>query len=306
MKKFAWILFAFAVAAISGCQTLPSSKAPEVRLMQIEGVSLLFIEQGRGVPVVFVHGSMSDHRVWESQREAVASNYRFIAYTQRYFGSEPWRDTGALFSQPTHAADLIAFIEALQVGPVHVVAWSYGGSVATLAATQRPALFRSLSIHEPTIGSLIVGSPDGKSAAAAFAKSIGEIRAVANRGEAVAATKLFWEFVVKLPSGGFEQEASSLQKIVLDNSRSVPLSLNAPPQMISCDMAKKIAAPVLITVGDSTRPLWTLASSALRECVPNGQLVGIANSNHDAIFRQPAAFNQALLRFLKETDAAIR
>lgn len=304
MKKFALVLLALAL--VSGCQSIPSTTLPQPRLMQVDGALLPYIEQGQGIPVVFVHGSMSDYRIWESQRSAVASRYRFIAYTQRYFGTEPWRDTGAMFSQATHAADLIAFIEALHVGPVHVVAWSYGGSVATLAATQRPALFRSLSLHEPTIGSLIVGTPDGKAAAAAFAKSVGEIRAVANRGETVPATKLFWEFVTKLPAGGFEQESANLQTTILDNSRSVPLSLNAPPQMISCEMAKKITAPVLVTVGDSTRPLWSLASAALRDCVPNGRLVGIANSNHDAIFRQPAAFNDALLNFLNATDASLR
>ena len=52
---------------------------------------------------------------------------------------QPWDDSGARFSQPMHAADLAAFIQSLGAGPVHVVAWSYGGSVATLAASL-PAL----------------------------------------------------------------------------------------------------------------------------------------------------------------------
>lgn len=300
MKKIS-LLF-FLVALLAGCQSMQLAQKPESHSVQINDVTLPYIAQGQGVPVVFVHGSMSDYRIWEAQRPAIASQYRFIAYSQRYFGSEPWRDAGNNFSQATHAADLIAFIEALHAGPVHVVAWSYGGSVATLAASRRPDLFRSLSMHEPTIGSLIVGTPDGKAAAAAFAKSVGEIRAVANRGETVPATKLFWEFIAKLPAGGFDREPVALQRVVLDNSRSVPLTLNAPPQPITCEMVKKITMPILVTVGDSTRPLWSLAGAAIRDCVPNGRLVVINNSNHDAIFRQPAAFNEALLTFLKATD----
>ncbi len=62
---------------------------------------------------------------------------------------------------------MVAFIRSLQAGPVHVVAWSYGGSVATLAASQQPELFRSLSLHEPTIGRLIVNTPEGKAAPSA-------------------------------------------------------------------------------------------------------------------------------------------
>ena len=129
--------------ALSGCQALDtgSASAPQLRQARVNGVDLPYVEQGQGVPVVFVHGSMTDYRIWEAQRPAVASRHRYIAYTQRYFGSQPWPDDGKQFSQATHAADLIAFIETLNAGPVHVVAWSYGGSVATLAASRRPELF---------------------------------------------------------------------------------------------------------------------------------------------------------------------
>ena len=214
---------------------------------------------------MFVHGSMTDHRIRDAERLAVADRYRYIAYTQRYFGSTRWHDEGQSFNQSTHAADLSAFIKGLDAGPVHVVAWSYGGSVATLAATQHPELFRSLSIHEPTIGSLIVNTPDGKVAATDFGSEVARLRSVANSGDALAATRQFWEFVARLPAGGFEREPTALRQIVLDNSRTVPLSLNAPPQPISCDSVKAIKLPVLVTVGVNTRPLWSTAASKSTE-----------------------------------------
>ncbi len=110
----------------------------------------------------------------------------------------------------------------------------------------------------------------------------------------------FWEFVVRLPVGGLDREPLPLRQIVLDNARTVPLSLNAPPQPISCDMVRAIKAPILITVGAQTRELWTLAAKAMATCAQHGELVTIANSNHDAIVRQPAAFSQVLLKFLGE------
>ena len=266
--------------------------------VEVNGANITYTEQGTGVPVVFVHGSMSDRRIWEAQRADIASRYRYIAYDQRYFGAEPWRDDGKNFNQMTHAADLVAFIQSLKAGPVHVVAWSYGGSVATLAASQRPELFRSLSLHEPTIGSLIGGTPEGKAALSAFGGAVAPIRAVANAGDALLATQRFWEFVLILPEGGFKREPQALQAIVLDNVRSVPFTLNAPPQVITCDMVKAINAPVLITVGANTRPLWTLAGQTLQGCVPNGKLIVLPGSNHDATVRNPAAFNRALVDFL--------
>lgn len=286
--------------ALAGCQTTGSlpNDARQMKQAHVNGVDLPYIEEGQGIPVVFVHGSMSDYRIWEAERPAVAAGYRYIAYTQRYFGSAPWQDDGQKFNQMTHAADLIAFIKNLNAGPVHVVAWSYGGSVAALAASQHSELVRSLSIHEPTIGSLIVNTSEGKAAVGDFGKEIAQLRSVANSGDTLGATSQFWEFVVRLPAGGFDREPQALRQIVLDNARTVPLSLNAPPQPITCDMVRAIRAPVLITVGASTRALWTLAARAMAGCAQHGELVTIANSNHDAIVRQPAAFSQALLDFL--------
>ncbi|GAC1424735.1 MAG: hypothetical protein NVSMB6_25610 [Burkholderiaceae bacterium] len=299
MKK----LFALCVMSLvlSGCQTTSSSSTRlQIKQAYVNGVELPYIDEGRGVPVVFVHGSMTDHRIWEAERPLVAARYRFIAYNQRYFGSTPWRDDGRNFNQMTHASDLIAFIQSLKAGPVHVVSWSYGGSVATLAVSQHPELFRSLSIHEPTIGSLIVNTPEGKAAAGDFGKEVAQLRSVANGGDTLGATRQFWEFVVRLPAGGLDREPQALRQIVLDNARTVPLSLNAPPQPITCDMVRAIKVPVLITVGANTRPLWALAAQTMATCAQHGELVTIADSNHDAVVRQPTAFSRALLDFLAQ------
>ncbi len=173
MRRIGYLLCAL-LLTLAGCQAVaPPAPAPAERQMRLGDGVMRYSEQGRGVPVVFVHGSMSDGRIWDVYRERVAARYRYVAIDQRYFGGEPWTDRGERFMQPTHAADLAAFIQGLQAGPVHVVAWSYGGSVATLAASRHPELFRSLTLHEPTIGSLIAGTPEGKAAVAAFEPTSG-------------------------------------------------------------------------------------------------------------------------------------
>lgn len=288
---------------IAGCNVLgmPKQDAPLSRVAHVNGVQLPYVEQGNGKPVVFVHGSMSDLRLWEPQRAAVAGSNRYIAYTQRYFGTQSWADTGQGFGQQTHAADLIAFIEGLKAGPVHVVAWSYGGAVATLAALQRPDLFQSLAMHEPTIGSLIAGTTEGKAAIAAFGGGLAPAREAAKAGDVGQAAAKFWEFVSILPNGGFEQEPDAIRRMVMDNARTVPLTLSAPPPPpVTCDRLKSAMLPILVTVGENTRPLWRLASETLRRCAPNAQLINIDDSNHDALFRKPAAFNRALLDFLRK------
>ena len=95
--------------------------APAAKQVEVNGFRLQYIEQGSGEPIVFVHGAPHDRRAWERVREEIAKRYRFIAYTQRYFGTEPWPDEGKNFSIATHANDLAKFITSLNAGPVHLV-----------------------------------------------------------------------------------------------------------------------------------------------------------------------------------------
>ena len=50
----------------------------------VNGVALEYRENGSGEPVVMVHGALSDHRIWQVQREALGQKYRAISYSLRY------------------------------------------------------------------------------------------------------------------------------------------------------------------------------------------------------------------------------
>ena len=50
-----------------------ANDAPPLRHLRVNGVELSYVDQGTGAPVVFVHGSFSDFRIWERQRPAVKS-----------------------------------------------------------------------------------------------------------------------------------------------------------------------------------------------------------------------------------------
>src|SRR5207249_1399168 len=137
-------------------------------------------------------GAPHDLRSWERMREEIAKRYRFIAYTQRYFGIEPSPDEGKNYSIATHANDLAKFITALNTGPVHLVGWSHGGVVAMTAAISDPSLVRSLILYEAGIISVLpAGSPEGKIAREDRARMFGPIVAAASEtGDFIRAAKL--------------------------------------------------------------------------------------------------------------------
>ena len=298
MSRLSWILAVFALAA---CQTFqsPTTTTSQVKQAEVNGIKFTYVEHGKGVPVVFVHGALSDYRVWELQREAVAQHYRFVSYTQRYFGIDAWPDDGKNFSAATHAADLAEFVRVLNAGPVHLVSWSYGGQVATLMALEHPELVRSQVLFEPTIRSLITDLPEGKAAIAEVANVYSPAIAATKSGDTTQATKFFMETVFRLPPGGFDMEPEVWRKIWLDNARSVPLQVAAPPPpAITCDQLKATKSPMLVMRGANTYAMWSLICEQMVHCVPGSRLTIIPNVNHDGPIRDPAAFNAALLDFL--------
>ena len=156
--------------------------------IEVNGMPVSYVDDGSGEPVVFLHGAVSDLRVWEAIRDAVAKRYRFVAPTLRYFGTAEWLDKGGRFSVAAHADDIAAFIEAMHLGPVHLVGWSYGGNVATAVALEHPDVVRSLILFEPAISSMVKEGEAGDAASEAQGKMFGPVRSAVDEGDAEKAT----------------------------------------------------------------------------------------------------------------------
>jgi len=278
---------------------VPNAKA--AKEVEVNGVRLQYIEQGSGEPIVFVHGAPHDLRAWETIREIIANRYRFVAYTQRYFGTKPWPDEGKNYSITTHADDLCKFITSLNAGPVHLVGWSHGGVVAVTAALSDPSLVRSLILYEAGLVSVLpADSPEGKIAREDRAKMFGPIGATASEpGGLVKAAKLLQEVVFGLQPGEFSSLPEDLKTVLLDNARVLPLILAAPPPpAITCDMLRDFTRPTLVMWGENAREFWSLPSKAIARCVLGARQVVLKNVAHDGPVRDPAAFTGAVFEFL--------
>jgi pimeloyl-ACP methyl ester carboxylesterase len=267
------------------------------RRATVNGVCLSYLDEGRGAPVVCVHGAFSDHRNWEPQRALIARRHRFIAYNQRYFGPEPWPDAGDGYSQETHVADLAAFIRQLDAGPVYVVARSYGATVALFAALRHPELMRALLVQEPQVKSIVV-DPAEQRILQEEGAGLAAIRTAADAGDSDAATRLFFDWV-NGQTGAFELLPAEARNAHLANGRTIALHFAAPPwPRISCADLGTLRVPLTVTRGEFTRPYMRICAEAAHRCVPSSRLVVIPDARHAASVQNPIAFNDAILRFL--------
>lgn len=299
MKRFPYV-FVLAAILLFGCQTVPliSSGMPVNKKMTVNGTTLSYVEQGQGVPVVFVHGAFSDLRAWEPQREAVANRYRFVAYTQRSFGTDLWPESGAQYNEVVHAEDLAAFIRQLNAGPVYVVGRSYGANVAMRMALQHPELVRALFVQEPSIAATAVMDAESQAVLKKERSGIASAVEAAKKGNAAEATRLFSDWTNNQP-GGFDALPSEMRAMHLDNARTMILHFTAPaPPKVTCSELGQLKMPLAISTGELTRPFFKILSETAQRCVSGSQLITIPGARHAATTQNPKAFNEALLIFL--------
>lgn len=285
------------LAALSACQAPPAAPPSAVKYMPVNGARLPYVEQGQGTPVVFVHGAVSDHRTWERQREAVSARFRSIAYTQRYFGTEQWDKAGPKFGVQTHADDLTAFIRGLNAGPVHLVAWSYGGHIVLSVALKNPELVKSAFVFEPAVPSYVADPAQLKALGDDAGAMFGPVAQAAQSGDNAAAVRRLIDGVGER-EGYFAAQPAAAQAIQLDSASTMPLMMadTAPP--ISCAQLGQIKAPVAIVRGELVRPFFKEIADAAARCIPTGRHIVAPKAKHMWPGEDPQGFSNALMGFL--------
>nr|WSY49778.1 alpha/beta hydrolase [Streptomyces sp. NBC_00886] len=102
---------------------------------------LAYRDVGAGDPVVLLHSGFADHRVFDDQIPALASDFRVIAPDIRGHGfsanaSKPFR----------WADDLAGLLRHLDLGPAVLVGLCMGAAVATDTALEYPELARAVVV----------------------------------------------------------------------------------------------------------------------------------------------------------------
>lgn len=290
--------FRVIVAMVSLGATALAATQPQVREIRVNGVNLSYVEQGRGTPVVFVHGALSDLRFWQPQRVQFAKQHRFVAYTYRYHGTAPWPDDGKQYSAESHVTDLTAFISALEAGPVHLVGLSYGGLLAAMAALKEPGAIRSLTLAEPALFSLLAETPEGKTFLEEWNKGFAPIAAAIKGGDNAEATRQLSALVTGEPPERFEQMPAPMRELLLDNARTLPLLMAAPPTSVTCEMLRGIKAATLVVRGERTPRVFSEVNEEVGRCIAGSRLAVIPKASHPMSYDNPDDFNRVVLEFL--------
>jgi pimeloyl-ACP methyl ester carboxylesterase len=287
----------FAGFILSVALVLPAWAGETPKQIAVNGTSLTYVEAGNGAPVVLVHGSLGDYRTWIGEMDDFAARYHVIAYSLRYHYPNQWND-GPAYSVQVHVADLVALLQTLNLGPVHLVGHSYGGTMAILVAKEHPELVRTLVLAEASLGGLVAGNEEAKPQLAQVSATMKAAQGLVQNGQSEQAAVTFFDFVNE-PGGGFNGMPEFYQNGIRQNAHTIkPMLASPPPPSFTCDDAKTIVVPTLLIQGELTHKFRKLVNAELQRCMPNATVVAVAGAAHPLEMINPKGFNEVVLQFL--------
>ena len=271
----------------------------EAEKVAVNAAELRYIEQGSGIPIVFVHGSLTDFRTWAFQMESFRKCYHAIAISRRYHYPNDFVDAGWDYSAINHAEDLAAFIEMLGIAPAHIVGHSYGAFACAILATQHPELVRSLVLCEPPIISLLDAVPGGKSMIANFMDEIWKpVEKAFRKGGSKEGVKIFIDGIQG--AGTFDKLPATAVDRIMDNAPAMKAQAMATDQypVFTCKDVQRIEKPVLLVAGEGSHKMLHVILNELERCLQNSKIVMIPNASHNMYAANPHAFNEVVRDFL--------
>lgn len=100
------------------------------------GISLHFVEKGRGKPLILLHGNGEDGSYFEHQIDCFSADYRVIALDTRGHGQSPRGEKP--FTIVQFAEDLHDFMDENGIDQAILLGFSDGGNIALTFALKYP------------------------------------------------------------------------------------------------------------------------------------------------------------------------
>jgi pimeloyl-ACP methyl ester carboxylesterase len=278
---------------------MSATMGSSVHSVQIDETSLAYIEQGRGEPVILVHGAMQDYRLWLPHLKQLAAHHRIIAYSRRnhfpnVVSPAGWPETAA----DLHADDLAQFVGALRLGQVHIAAHSSGAHAALFFAASHPEIVKSLAVNEPPAPGILSGSAEGTQIAREFADRLGPSRDAFRSGDLANGVRLFID-VVSGP-GTFESRSPEIREMMMANAvaHQADALSERPRPVFTREMAQRITAPALISNGDRSPAFFHAITDELARCIPHNERVTF-HASHTVPLEAQSAYDRALASWLR-------
>ncbi|MFC1908637.1 alpha/beta fold hydrolase [Chloroflexota bacterium] len=277
---------------------------PENKKIFVNGINLNYFDWGGDGPtLVLLHGTTSFGRMWDATARLLHPDYRILALDQRGHGDTDKPPAG--YAGEDYAADVAAFVDALDIAPIILVGKSLGGRTTMIYGGLHPdKVSHIVLVNGPHYISLF-SEPEAsarinKEAAAIRVsqttfpsedeaiKQLSDMYAVRG-GEAVLRHDLKYNTNRK-PDGSLEWK--------YDKQSTADALSHIPDNLTS--YVKNITCPVLFAVAENNRDMFGERLQHAEGLFSNVVTVKIANSSRDPQTENPAEMTRVIREFLAE------
>jgi microsomal epoxide hydrolase len=232
--------------------------------------------------IVFIPGWTMAAEIWKEQMAYFAARgFRVIAFDPRSQGQTTKTEGGNTYQQ--QAADLHAFLKALNLENASLVGWSAGVTVLL------EYIISPESLHPEPMGYKTADYPGGSTMQEARSFIL-----VHQEDHAKAVDKFVrGMFKTRQPELVYKEIVESCMRTPLGTASSLFFDLFTGDRRLALG---NILVPTLIVVPQENR----LMGEYMQSKVPQSKLEVVPNAGHALFFEKPQAFNQILEAFLGE------
>jgi pimeloyl-ACP methyl ester carboxylesterase len=242
------------------------------------GVNIYYEVHGSGPALLLTHGYSATARMWQGQIAPLSKKHKLILWDMRGHGESDSPDDISHYGEPQTVADMAALLDAVGAKQAIIGGLSLGGYMSLAFHLKHPERTRAL---------LIIDTGPG------YKNDAG--REEWNKTAIARAEKLERE-------GLSSAQGGSAERATARHHSAKGLALAARYMLTQRDASvisslPDIKVPSLVVVGANDTP-FLKASDYMAAKIPGAQKAIIPDAGHAANIDQPAAFNDAILKFL--------
>jgi len=251
-----------------------------------------FVDDRSKETIIFAHGLLWDHEMFDHQVEHLKQNYRCIAFDFRGQGQSPSTKSG--YDMENLTEDTLALIDQLVDGSVHFLGLSMGGFIGMRIAINHPEKLKSLMLLETTADPEPEVNQPKYIKLCFFAKWLG-VSSIVNKTMPIMFSQSFLNDPEKLSvKKHWQNKMKKLNRWTLDRAVKGVVYRKGVYELLG-----KITTPTLIVVGDEDVATVPAKSHRMHEAIKDSKLVIVEKAGHTSSVEQPEQVNKAITEFLR-------
>lgn len=264
-----------------------------MQTVRTNDIETAFEDRGDGHPVVFIHGAILDRSQWQSQLDALADDYRVIAYDVRGHG-QTGGSSPRSYSIELLADDLDALIDELDLEQPVLCGLSTGGCIAQVYAAQYPDKIAGLVLAS-TFGPEYLTSGDRLQRGFVLPATIPPARLVGYERVERVLTWLNETVGSRGSSGDYENVQALRDRGESMTTREFAKTIRSLTRFhdITLDYAA-ITVPTLVLYGENEPGFIQAHAARFADLLPDVEVRTVPNAGHASNMDNPDFYEDAL------------